>query len=256
MAADIGSLQRLPKLAGNDSLVRELALTGRFFDASTADRLGLVSRVVDGGRAEVQRAAMEVAREIAALSPVATVGTKHLREPPAPALPDDVGPSLTHCSCLSLQSTVRPLPVDARCSRPLTGRSSSLPARRRARPHGRRGPGLHRALECSHAPDGRHGARRPCVQGQGGRAAALRPAAGRLEALREASRGVTAEDEDDELGLTLAATAARRDGPSRIVSCQLAARSLLARCWRRRRPSRHRHAEAGRQGARALPEWR
>jgi delta(3,5)-delta(2,4)-dienoyl-CoA isomerase len=79
MAADIGTLQRLPRLTGNDSLARELALTGRFFDATTADRLGLVSRVVAGGKSEVREEAMRVAREIAALSPVATLGTKHLR---------------------------------------------------------------------------------------------------------------------------------------------------------------------------------
>lgn len=79
MAADIGTLQRLPKIAGNDSLVRELCLTGRFFDASTAARVGLVSRVVSGGKEDVLREALDVAREIARWSPVATVGTKHLR---------------------------------------------------------------------------------------------------------------------------------------------------------------------------------
>lgn len=80
MAADIGTLQRLPKITGNDSLVRELCLTGRFFDASTAARVGLVSRVVSGGKEDVLREALDVAGEIARWSPVATVGTKHLRE--------------------------------------------------------------------------------------------------------------------------------------------------------------------------------
>lgn len=53
MAADIGTLQRLPKITGNDSLVRELALTGRNFKADEAERMGFVSRVIKGGRAEV-----------------------------------------------------------------------------------------------------------------------------------------------------------------------------------------------------------
>ena len=36
MAADLGSLQRLPKIMGSDSLVRELAYTGRDLNASEA----------------------------------------------------------------------------------------------------------------------------------------------------------------------------------------------------------------------------
>lgn len=53
LAADIGTLQRLPKITGNDSLVREIALTGRNFGAAEAAQMGLTSRVVKGGRAEV-----------------------------------------------------------------------------------------------------------------------------------------------------------------------------------------------------------
>ena len=36
MAADVGTLQRLPKIVGNDSLVRELAFTGRNMPAQEA----------------------------------------------------------------------------------------------------------------------------------------------------------------------------------------------------------------------------
>ena len=46
MAADLGVLQRLGKITGNESLVRELAYTGRFMDPEEAVRLGLVSRVL------------------------------------------------------------------------------------------------------------------------------------------------------------------------------------------------------------------
>lgn len=42
-----------PKIVGNDSLVRELALTGRFFDAGVAEKLGFLSRVVEGSKEEV-----------------------------------------------------------------------------------------------------------------------------------------------------------------------------------------------------------
>jgi Delta3,5-Delta2,4-dienoyl-CoA isomerase len=53
MASDIGTLARFPKIVGNESATRELALTGRFFDAAEASRLGFVSKTVKGGRDEV-----------------------------------------------------------------------------------------------------------------------------------------------------------------------------------------------------------
>lgn len=76
LAADIGTLARLPKLVGNASLLYELALTGRSFDAQAALSLGLVSRVVPGSRDDVVRAAIELACEIARKSPLAVVGIK------------------------------------------------------------------------------------------------------------------------------------------------------------------------------------
>ncbi|KAL1940534.1 hypothetical protein VTO73DRAFT_7969 [Trametes versicolor] len=78
LAADIGSLARVPKVAGNHSLVHELAYTGRNFSAAEAEKMGFVSRVVEGGRDEVTAAALEVAKLIAEKSPVAVAGTKHL----------------------------------------------------------------------------------------------------------------------------------------------------------------------------------
>jgi len=53
LAADIGSLQRLPKIIGNDSLARELALTGRNFDSDEARSMGFVSKVVQGTREDL-----------------------------------------------------------------------------------------------------------------------------------------------------------------------------------------------------------
>jgi Delta3,5-Delta2,4-dienoyl-CoA isomerase len=72
LAADIGTLQRLPKITGNDSRVRELCYTGEFFDAQEALRIGLVSRVTP----HVLQDALQVAQKIAANSPVAVLGTK------------------------------------------------------------------------------------------------------------------------------------------------------------------------------------
>lgn len=53
LAADIGTLQRFPKITGNDSLAREFALTGRKFNAEEAKEIGFISDVVQGGRKEV-----------------------------------------------------------------------------------------------------------------------------------------------------------------------------------------------------------
>ena len=84
LAADIGTLARLPKIAGNQSLVYELAFTARDFGAGEAEKMGLVSRVVPGGRDEVVQAALQLAGVIAKKSPIAVLTTKkvlqHARE--------------------------------------------------------------------------------------------------------------------------------------------------------------------------------
>jgi delta(3,5)-delta(2,4)-dienoyl-CoA isomerase len=76
MAADIGTLAFLPKITGNQSFARELAYSARFFSAAEAEKLGFLSRVVDGGREGVVNAALELAKTIASKSPVAVTGTK------------------------------------------------------------------------------------------------------------------------------------------------------------------------------------
>jgi enoyl-CoA hydratase len=50
MVADVGTLQRLPKLVGSQGLVRELAYTGRA-EAAEAREIGLVNRVFDSREA-------------------------------------------------------------------------------------------------------------------------------------------------------------------------------------------------------------
>ncbi|KAI0259294.1 ClpP/crotonase [Gloeopeniophorella convolvens] len=76
LAADIGTLARLPKLGGNISLLYEVALTARTFGAEEAVRLGIVSKAVPGSREEVINAALDFARIIAEKSPIAITGTK------------------------------------------------------------------------------------------------------------------------------------------------------------------------------------
>ncbi|XP_051254615.1 delta(3,5)-Delta(2,4)-dienoyl-CoA isomerase, mitochondrial isoform X2 [Dicentrarchus labrax] len=75
LAADVGTLQRLPKVIGSSSLVNELALTARKLYADEAKSSGLVSRVFTDKEA-MMAGALEIAGEIAARSPVAVQGTK------------------------------------------------------------------------------------------------------------------------------------------------------------------------------------
>lgn len=75
MAADVGTLQRLPKIIGSDSLVRELCYTCRKLEAAEALSCGLVSKVFDNKESMVN-GAVELAALIASKSPVAVQGTK------------------------------------------------------------------------------------------------------------------------------------------------------------------------------------
>jgi enoyl-CoA hydratase len=77
IVADLGTLQRLPRIIGAGH-VAELAYTAKDIDAAEASRIGLVNRVIAGSAAEVYDAAMELAREIAANSPLAVQGTKEV----------------------------------------------------------------------------------------------------------------------------------------------------------------------------------
>ena len=74
MVADVGTLQRLPKLVPL-AVVKELAYTGRRMSATKALGYGLVNEVFDSPEAMLA-AAMQCAAEIAAKPPVAIWGTK------------------------------------------------------------------------------------------------------------------------------------------------------------------------------------
>lgn len=75
LAADVGTLQRLPKVMGSQSLVNELCLTARKMEAPEAERCGLVSQVFTT-KEELMSGALAMAALIASKSPVAVQGTK------------------------------------------------------------------------------------------------------------------------------------------------------------------------------------
>ena len=76
MVADVGTLQRLPKLIGQ-GITRELAYTGRIFGAEEAKAIGLVNRVF-ATRETLYAGVHEIAASIAAKSPLSIRGTKEM----------------------------------------------------------------------------------------------------------------------------------------------------------------------------------
>jgi len=76
MAADVGTLQRLPRLIP-EGIVRELAYTGRRFYAEEAMKFGLVNQVFETDK-EMMEAVMNVATEIASKGPLAITSTKEI----------------------------------------------------------------------------------------------------------------------------------------------------------------------------------
>ena len=76
MTADVGTLQRLPKLIG-EGMVRELAYTGRHVSGTEAAAIQLVNRVFDTPDALFQ-GVREIALSIAAKSPLSIRGTKEM----------------------------------------------------------------------------------------------------------------------------------------------------------------------------------
>ncbi|XP_060069005.1 delta(3,5)-Delta(2,4)-dienoyl-CoA isomerase, mitochondrial-like isoform X2 [Ylistrum balloti] len=75
LAADVGTLQRFPKIVGNDSLVRELTYTARRFYSDEAKEMGFISRIFPDKESMIA-GSMEIAELIASKSPVAVQGSK------------------------------------------------------------------------------------------------------------------------------------------------------------------------------------
>jgi len=76
MTADLGTMQRLPQLIPQ-GIMRELAYTGRNFDAQEAKDIGFVNNVYQSEQ-EMLDAVMTVAKQIAAQSPMAVAGAKEM----------------------------------------------------------------------------------------------------------------------------------------------------------------------------------
>lgn len=76
MTADVGTLQRLPKLVPY-AVACELAYTGRNMDANEAQQVGLVNRVFSD-REELLKEVRAIAANIASKSPLAIRGSKEM----------------------------------------------------------------------------------------------------------------------------------------------------------------------------------
>jgi enoyl-CoA hydratase len=76
MTADVGTLQRLPKIVP-DGIARELVYTGRRMPAARAREVGLVNEVYDDADA-LLAGVLKTAREIASKSPLVQWGNKEM----------------------------------------------------------------------------------------------------------------------------------------------------------------------------------
>ncbi len=76
LVADVGTLQRLPKIIG-DGMAREMAYTGRPIDGAEAKEIGLVNRCFPTREAMIE-GVRGLARQIASKSPLAMRGTKEM----------------------------------------------------------------------------------------------------------------------------------------------------------------------------------
>lgn len=74
MVADVGTLQRLPRLVG-EGIARELAYTGRNVGAEEAEKIGLLNRIFASPEA-LTAGICQIAQSIAAKSPLAIRGLK------------------------------------------------------------------------------------------------------------------------------------------------------------------------------------
>lgn len=77
LAADVGTLARLPRVVGSTSWVKDVCLSARDFTADEALAVGFVSQVHPSKAAAVE-AGIKMATLLAEKSPVAVQGTKEL----------------------------------------------------------------------------------------------------------------------------------------------------------------------------------
>lgn len=77
IAADIGTLTRLPKVVGSFSWVKDVCMSARVFGAEEALRVGFVSSVSETKEKAIQEA-FKIAKLLSEKSPVGVQGTKEL----------------------------------------------------------------------------------------------------------------------------------------------------------------------------------
>ena len=77
LAADIGTLSRLPRIVGSTSWVKDVSLTARTFGSEEALKVGLVSAVYSNKENAIAEG-IKWAALVASKSPVAVQGTKEL----------------------------------------------------------------------------------------------------------------------------------------------------------------------------------
>lgn len=77
LAADVGTLSRLPRCVGSSSWVKDVCLTARTFDADEAHRVGFVSGVFETKDGALEEG-LRLAGVMSSKSPVAVQGTKEL----------------------------------------------------------------------------------------------------------------------------------------------------------------------------------
>jgi delta(3,5)-delta(2,4)-dienoyl-CoA isomerase len=79
LAADVGTLSRLPKVVGGvTSWVKDICFSARPFSADEAFQNNFVSKVVKGGKSDLINEGLEYAKYLASKSPVAVQGTKNI----------------------------------------------------------------------------------------------------------------------------------------------------------------------------------
>lgn len=76
MVADIGTLQRLPKIIA-PGMAAEMAYTGRNVSGDEAKRIGLVNECYDS-KETMMKGVMDIAKAIASKSPLSIRGTKEV----------------------------------------------------------------------------------------------------------------------------------------------------------------------------------
>jgi len=77
LAADVGTLTRLPKTGISMSFIKDVSLSARDFSAQEALQVGFVSAVHEDKKAALEKA-LDLAKLIASKSPVAVQGTKEV----------------------------------------------------------------------------------------------------------------------------------------------------------------------------------